>query len=266
MAPITSSYPRTPLRCNRVLCARAGCQRRRRAESQHQVESRWQPPATLGGPWQVISLATSCHAAAQSANTDPVQGRRFRAMVDLILPIVVGVVAVVIAMGVQRAWELQREGLGRPNPRIAGLVSRWADKVRAIRMRRGETPATPTKTAPPLADPGPPLPWRDARRVQEAHSAANPPGRRPDRPSGELGPPPSGQATAAAAGASLTGRHSVNEPSSDVRKPPKAAGQPRGRSTIAVDPLDVPLDPRHARVAAGALIDDLEVGKIGHPR
>ena len=183
----------------------------------------------------------------------------------VILPIVVGVIAVLIALGAQRAWERQREGLDRPNPRIAGLVSRWADKVLVIRMRRGETPATLTKTAPPLADPGPPMPWRDARRVQEAHGAANPPRRRPDRPWGALGPPPSGQATSAAAGASPPGRHSVNEPSSDVRKPPKAAGRPRGRSTIAVDPLDVPLDPRHARVVAGALIDDLEVGKIGRP-
>jgi hypothetical protein len=66
-------------------------------------------------------------------------------------------------------------------------------------------------------------------------------------------------------GASSTERHSL-EPATPDRASPKPAKRTRCRSTIAVDPLDAPLDTRHARVAAAALIHDLEVGRIELPQ
>ena len=44
---------------------------------------------------------------------------------------------------------------------------------------------------------------------------------------------------------------------------PKRAGAPAGRSTIQLDPLDTPVDGRRARITVGALIDDLELAKLG---
>ncbi len=186
-------------------------------------------------------------------------------MTDLLLPIVVGVIAVLIALGAQRAWERQREGPGRPNLRIAGLGSWWAEKVRVVRMMRGEARATSAKGEPPLAD-APPL--AVAGRAVRAAGGRR---RGPAGPSvgsaiGRVGHAPSGPATSETAGASSTRRHAPHAPASADRESPKPARRPRGHSTIAVDPLEVPLDAHHARVAVGALIDGLEVGKIGRLR
>lgn len=72
-------------------------------------------------------------------------------------------------------------------------------------------------------------------------------------------------ATSEPGGASSTKRCSL-EPEWPDRAALKPAKRRRKRSTIAVDPLDAPLDTRHARVAAGALIRELEVGKSEPPR
>ena len=61
-------------------------------------------------------------------------------------------------------------------------------------------------------------------------------------------------------GAALMERHRL-EPEWPDRASQKPAKRRRKRSTIAGDPLDAPPDPRHARVAARALIRELEVGK-----
>lgn len=172
-------------------------------------------------------------------------------MADLFLPIVVSVIAVLIALGAQWVWGTQGEGLGRPNLRIAGLGSRWAEKVRAVRMRT-EAPAASAKTEDPAADAARLVASRRAPRAGDAEPRA-----RED---------PSEVASSEVASASSTRRHPPHEPASAERESPKPAKRPRGHSTIAVDPLEVPLDPHHARVAAGALIHDLEIGKIGRPR
>ena len=167
-------------------------------------------------------------------------------MADVVLPILIGVVAALIALGVQRAWERRREGLGRSNLPIATLGSWLADTVRAVRMLRTAW-TTSAKSERPVADAAPLLVSGRA-------------------PPAEGTQPRARDGSADRVGTASTGRRPPDGPSPNARTSPKVARRPRGRSTIAVDPLDVPLDPRHARVAAGALVDDLEVGKIGHPR
>ena len=167
-------------------------------------------------------------------------------MADLILPIVVSVVAVLVALGAQQAWGAQRGGRGRPNVRIAGLGSRWAKKLRVAGMR-AEAPATPVRIEGPAADAVPPV---TSGRGPHAGDA---------KPRAREGPP-------AAAGASLGRRDAAHDPASADRESPRPARRPRSHSTIGVDPLEVPLDAHHARVAVGALIDGLEVGKIGRLR
>ena len=164
-------------------------------------------------------------------------------MADLILPIVVSVVAVIVALGAQQAWGAQRGWRGRPILRITGLGYRWAKKVRIASMR-DEASAAPVKIERPVADAAPPV---ISGRVPHAGDA---------QPLARECPPK-------ADGASPTKHHPPHEPPSVDQEAPKPARRPRGQSTIDVDPLEVPRDGRHARVAVGALIDDLEVGKIG---
>ena len=166
-------------------------------------------------------------------------------MADVVLPILIGVVAALVALSVQRAWQRRREGLGQPSLRLARLASWWDETVRAVRMMRTAR-TNLTKSERPVADVAPLLVSGRA-------------------PPAEGTPPRARDGSAERASTPATRRHHPDELSPNIRTSPKAARRPRGQGTIAVDPLDVPLDPRHARVVAGALIDDLEVGKIGRP-
>ncbi len=182
----------------------------------------------------------------------------------LIIPIVVGVVAVLIALGAQRVWEERRDGHGPQDLGIARLGSRWAEKVRAARVTQSKAPITPAQTHPPAVDgrplgfAGPATRAEDELRRREAGPWAGP-------ASGPVQPMLADSATSEPGGASSTEPHSL-EPVWPDRASQKPAKKRRKRSTIAVDPLDAPLDPRHARVAAGGLIHDLEVEKIERPR
>ena len=183
--------------------------------------------------------------AAPPPGSGAVQWRPCKAMADVVLPILIGVVAALIALGVQRAWERRREGRGRPSSRIARLASWWAEMVRAARMM--QTARTTLAKSERQAADAAPLPVSGRALPAEGTQ------------------PRARDGSAERVGTASTRRHPPDESSPRTRTSPKAARRPRGQGTIAVDPLDVPLDPRHARVVAGALIDDLEVGKIGRP-
>ncbi len=200
----------------------------------------------------------------------PVHRRYVSAVADLILSILVtAVVAAVVAvfavllvgLGVQRAREARSgKGLRRPHRRNARLGFPGADNVRAVGGAQNAALAASVKSEPTLTEARPlvvarhKLPAEDGRRRGEAGPWAA----STTLPVQQMLP---GSAASEPGGASSTERYSL-EPASPVPKSPKAVKRRRRRSTIAVDPLDAPRDARHARVAIGARIDDLEVGKI----
>ena len=203
-------------------------------------------------------------------------------MTDFLVPVLVGAAAALLPLLV--AWYVQRrrDSVTVPGSSLVGAVRGW--------LRRA-TPGSPEVTfiaAPPEAFivAAPPR-GMTATRPQ----GASPPGA--VEPSGvpsggavarsapvPTDPPEGGLAAAGvvdAPGAPVTTPDGIGDTRSHVSVPPdevsgsrtvrperpRRASPARTRSTIQLDPLDTPVDGRRARITVGALIDDLELAKLG---
>jgi hypothetical protein len=168
-------------------------------------------------------------------------------------------------------WLLRRQATSRMAPAAAPPVPPSSPGPDPCGPASSQSPAVPLRhpassaqTHPSAVDggrfdlAGPATRAQDELHCGEARPWAGP-------ATGPVQPMLADSATSEPGGASSTERHSL-EPVWPDRASQKPAKKRRKRSTIAVDPLDAPLDPRHARVAAGGLIHDLEVEKIERPR
>ena len=194
-------------------------------------------------------------------------------MTDLIVPVLVGAAAALLPLAAHWYWQRRRDSIPGVDRSVAEVVRGWA---------RRATPAIPFVTAPPDAfvvpgslreksatEPleGSPVVAAEVggassgdaagqRAPGSAHASRSPraaPGT-PATPAAESGAPRSPESAPGTKGPRSRGAR---------RTQPAPPGKAKGRSTIQLDPLDTPVDGRRARITVGALIDDLELAKLG---
>jgi hypothetical protein len=196
---------------------------------------------------------------------------------DFLVPVLIGAAAALLPFIGNWYWQRRRDSIAGFETSLGEVVQGW------LRRARGSAPEVDFVTAPPeafdmaasartmtAADPnaGSTSAAADAPRRSAGRAAAGPTPRTADPPgpviaggmSGGSTPPPVGAGDSRSP--ALPPVNAIQEPAAKRSTRPRTA---RGRTTIQLDPLDVPVDSRRARITVGALIDDLERAKLGRP-